>query len=44
MIHYFLQILVGENGHVYAFDVQEAAIQATADKLEEANLRSDKLR
>ncbi|TQR14663.1 class I SAM-dependent methyltransferase [Psychrobacillus soli] len=34
----FLADLVGENGHVYAFDVQKEAIQATAEKLEQANL------
>ncbi|WP_419958750.1 class I SAM-dependent methyltransferase [Psychrobacillus psychrotolerans] len=33
----FLTELVGENGHVYAFDVQAEAIQATSDRLEEAN-------
>jgi len=36
----FLAELVGENGHVYAFDVQEEAIQATAEKLEHANLKT----
>jgi len=34
----FLAELVGENGHVYAFDVQKEAIQSTADGLESANL------
>lgn len=33
----FLTELVGEHGHVYAFDVQGEAIQATTKKLEEAN-------
>lgn len=34
----FLSSLVGESGHVYAFDVQKEAIQSTADKLEQAGL------
>ena len=34
----FLADLVGENGHVYAFDVQKDAIQSTGEKLEQANL------
>lgn len=34
----YLADLVGENGHVYAFDVQKEAIQATEDKLAQANL------
>lgn len=34
----YLGDLVGENGHVYAFDVQKDAIQSTAEKLEQANL------
>ncbi|MEK4084916.1 class I SAM-dependent methyltransferase [Psychrobacillus sp. FSL K6-1415] len=33
----FLTELVGEHGHVYAFDVQEEAIVATTKRLEEAN-------
>ena len=33
----FLTELVGDNGHVYAFDVQEEAIRATTKRLEEAN-------
>ena len=32
--------LVGEAGHVYAFDVQRAALDATRARLEEANLLS----
>lgn len=36
----FLAELVGETGHVYAFDVQPEAIQSTEDKLVEANLLS----
>lgn len=36
----FLADLVGENGHVYAFDVQTEAIQATMEKLEQANLNA----
>lgn len=34
----FLAELVGEKGHVYAFDVQEEAIQSTAEKLQQVNL------
>ena len=33
----FLAELVGEHGHVYAFDIQTEAIQATTKRLEEAN-------
>ncbi|MEK3980837.1 class I SAM-dependent methyltransferase [Psychrobacillus sp. FSL K6-2836] len=33
----FLTELVGEHGHVYAFDVQAEAIYATTKRLEEAN-------
>ncbi|WP_391202730.1 class I SAM-dependent methyltransferase [Psychrobacillus sp. L4] len=36
----FLAKLVGEAGHVYAFDVQPEAIQSTEEKLVEANLLS----
>lgn len=32
----FLSKTVGENGHVYAFDVQEAAVASTAKNLESA--------
>ena len=35
----FLCGLVGETGHVYAFDVQREAIDRTAARLEEAGLR-----
>ena len=31
--------LVGSSGHVYAFDVQEAAVQATGERLAHAGLR-----
>lgn len=34
----FLAGLIGDNGHVYAFDIQKEAIQSTAEKLEQANL------
>ncbi|MFJ5768243.1 class I SAM-dependent methyltransferase [Psychrobacillus sp. NPDC093180] len=34
----YLADLVGDSGHVYAFDVQKEAIQSTADKLEQANM------
>ena len=34
----FLAELVGEDGHVYSFDVQEEAIVSTKSKLEEANI------
>ncbi|WP_144510872.1 class I SAM-dependent methyltransferase [Bacillus sp. FJAT-22090] len=34
----FLENLVGVSGHVYAFDVQQEAIQSTSDKLEQAGL------
>lgn len=34
----FLANLVGENGHVYAFDVQKQAIENTTLKLKEQNL------
>ncbi len=30
---YFLAELVGENGHVYAFDIQETALMNTAERL-----------
>ena len=36
----FLADLVGESGHVYAFDIQKEAIQNTAEKIEKANLKS----
>jgi predicted methyltransferase len=36
----FLAELVGEAGHVYAFDVQPEAIKSTEEKLVEANLLS----
>ncbi|WP_313894493.1 class I SAM-dependent methyltransferase [Psychrobacillus sp.] len=36
----FLAELVGEKGHVYAFDVQVEAIQSTAEKLQQANLET----
>ena len=35
----FLCGLVGEEGHVYAFDVQQEALDRTAARLEEAGLR-----
>ena len=31
--------LVGQSGHVYAFDVQEAAVQATGERLAQAGLQ-----
>ena len=31
--------LVGQSGHVYAFDVQEAAVQATGERLAQAGLK-----
>jgi 16S rRNA C1402 N4-methylase RsmH len=34
----FLAQLVGENGHVYGFDIQEEAINNTKNRLEEQNL------
>lgn len=34
----FLAQLVGENGHVYAFDVQQQAIEATNKRLTEAGM------
>ena len=34
----FLAELVGQDGHVYSFDVQEEAILSTKSKLEEANI------
>ena len=34
----FLAELVGKDGHVYSFDVQEEAIVSTKSKLEEANI------
>ncbi|MGG3887751.1 class I SAM-dependent methyltransferase [Metabacillus fastidiosus] len=34
----YLAELVGENGHVYGFDIQEEAIQETKLKLEEKNI------
>ncbi|MTD38288.1 methyltransferase domain-containing protein [Erwinia sp. CPCC 100877] len=34
----FLAELVGTSGHVYAFDVQEQAVQATKNRLEEQHL------
>lgn len=36
----FLCKLVGETGHVYAFDVQQEALDRTAARLEEAGMRS----
>lgn len=36
----FLCELVGETGHVYAFDVQEEALERTAARLEAAGLRA----
>lgn len=30
---HFLAELVGESGHVYAFDIQEAALMNTAERL-----------
>ena len=33
----FLARTVGENGHVYAFDIQQAAVDSTAKRLEEVN-------
>lgn len=36
----FLADLVGESGHVYAFDVQPEAIQVTTEKLEQASLNA----
>ncbi|TQR18020.1 class I SAM-dependent methyltransferase [Psychrobacillus vulpis] len=36
----FLAELVGETGHVYAFDVQAEAIKSTQEKLIQANLHS----
>lgn len=35
----FLAELVGETGHVYAFDIQQQAIRKTASRLEENSLR-----
>ena len=35
----FLAELVGENGHVYAFDIQQAALDSTAKRLGELNER-----
>jgi len=34
----FLAQLVGQNGHVYSFDIQQDAIQATIDRLKENEL------
>lgn len=36
----YLAELVGETGHVYAFDVQSEALKSTEKKLVEANLKS----
>lgn len=36
----FLCKLVGETGHVYAFDVQQEALDRTAARLEEAGMRN----
>lgn len=36
----FLANLVGERGHVYAFDIQQEAIDATKKRLEENNVAS----
>lgn len=36
----FLAELVGENGHVFSFDVQADAIQASTERIEKANLQS----
>ena len=36
----FLCKLVGKTGHVYAFDVQQEALDRTAARLEEAGMRS----
>ena len=33
----FLSKTVGENGHVYAFDIQEQALDSTAENLKKAN-------
>lgn len=35
----FLAQLVGENGHVYGFDIQEDAVKNTSDRLREENLQ-----
>ena len=35
----FLANLVGDQGHVFAFDVQQQAIEATSKRLNEANVR-----
>ncbi len=37
----FLSKLVGEKGRVYAFDIQQLALEATEKKLIEANLRKN---
>lgn len=36
----FLCELVGENGHVFAFDVQKEAVERTAERLKEAGMAS----
>ena len=35
----FLATHVGENGHVYAFDIQQQALDATAERLNDFNDR-----
>ena len=35
----FLAEYVGENGHVFAFDIQQAALESTAQRLGELNDR-----